>query len=148
MNNDISIYKGKRLAALDYGKKRIGYAFSDILHVTVSPKGVFYNENGFIEKIKEEFEKNDVGFVVLGIPLRTDERNTDLIEEIKEFKNKLEAKLKLEVALYDEAFSSQKAVERMISSGKKKKFRQDKSNVDSFAAGIILENYLKDFGDY
>jgi len=148
MKIDLSAYKGKRLASLDYGKKRIGYAYSDILHVTVSPKGVFNNEKGFLEKINEEFERNDVGLVVLGIPLRVDEKNTSLIEEIKELKEKIKVKLKLEVVLYDEAFSSQKAVERMISSGKKKKFRQEKSNIDSFAAAIILENFIKDYGDY
>jgi len=145
---NLNTYYGKRIASLDYGKKRIGYAYSDILHVTVSPKGVLLNNEKLLNNIKSEFIQNDVGLVVLGIPKRADEKKTDLIIEIEKFKIKLEEILNLNIILYDESFSSKQAVELMLKSGKKKKFRQEKSNIDSFAAAIILENFLKDYGAY
>ena len=57
--------------------------------------------------------------------------------------NALEIK-EIEIFLQDETYSSINAVKRMVESGKNKNFRKKKENIDSFAAAIILEEFLNE----
>jgi len=57
-------------------------------------------------------------------------------------KRQIENKFNLEVILWDEAFTSAIASERIIQVVPKKSKRKDKGLVDRHAASIILQEYL------
>ena len=80
--------------------------------------------------------------VVIGLPPESN-NNSDLIKKIHEFENFLTAQ-NYKCIFVDESFTSKRAMEQMIASGKKKKYRKEKSNLDSIAAAIILTDYLNE----
>ena len=137
--------KGKRIGAFDYGLKRIGFAVTDEFHITTSPRRIFdADSETLMDEISEEVIKERLGAIVIGIPYRHDGQTTDVIEEIKEFIAKVEEVTGLEVYPYDESFSSCRAMETMISIGKKKKQRRTKGSADKIAAAIILRDFLRE----
>ncbi len=144
MNPKYKHLKGKRLAALDYGRKRVGFAVCDEFHITVSPRKVFdFASPDFFNNLREEIEKENASALVLGIPLRNDNQETEIIKEILRLKEDIEEKIGVDVILHDESFSSVRASETMISIGKKKKQRSRKGSKDLIAAAIILRDFLQ-----
>lgn len=144
MNQKI-LQKGTRIGAIDYGRKRIGFAISDELHITVTPKNVFYTEDEFFkEKLFSEIRKYSLAALVIGLPIREDQKETALINEIKEFADIIKSSLNIPVFFQDESYSSKYATETMIKIGKKKKFRSKKEEIDKIAACIILKDFIEE----
>lgn len=133
-----------RVLAIDFGKKRVGLAISDLMRIIVKPlEYILVNENtDLIENIAKIVEQENVKKIILGIPEKN-VSNSNLVDDINEFAGKLREKFSFEVILVDESFSSQKAVETMLATGKKKKYRQEKGHTDSFSAAIILKEFLE-----
>lgn len=144
MNESCKHLFGKRLASLDYGRKRTGFAVCDEFHITVSPRKIFdvYSET-FFEELRNEIQKEKIAAIILGIPLRTDGVETEIIKEIRSLKEEIEKHCEVEVILFDEAFSSRRATETMLAIGKKKKNRSKKGNKDTIAAAVILREFLE-----
>jgi putative holliday junction resolvase len=137
------MFKGKRIAAIDYGSKRLGFAVCDELHITVSPRECFYRDKvDFWKKLLDALEKDCIGGIVLGVPWRLDGELTPLIKEILNFSDELKEKSKMEVIHVDESYSTVDATQVMISIGKRKKKRSIKENKDKIAAAIILRQFL------
>jgi putative holliday junction resolvase len=138
-------FEGIRLAAIDYGKKRIGFAVCDQFHITVSPRKVFDNSlENIMDDIISEIKLENVGAVVIGVPYRLDNNVTDLINEIENFANQIELKAGLPVIRFDESFSTHRSVSAMLEIGKKKKKRAEKGYKDKIAAAIILRDFLEE----
>ncbi len=121
-----------RVLGIDYGTKRIGLAISDETRTfarelsILSPKD-FWNE------IKNICNENEVGDLVVGLPLGLDGKNTEKTKEVLAFVEKLKKYLPdLQVKTQDERLSS--AMAKNLPGGKTK--------VDSLAAQIFLQNYL------
>jgi putative holliday junction resolvase len=150
MNNKIlSDYKnklaGKRIAAFDFGLKRIGFAVCDEFHISITPKNVFYFEdNNLLENIKNELEKEYIGAIIIGIPIRYDNSISNIILEIESFIDKIKSITNVEIIRYDESYSSKRAVSTMVEIGRKKKDRRKKENIDRISAAIILRDFLLD----
>lgn len=136
---------GKRVAAVDYGKKRVGLAVSDEMHITSSPrKTLIADDENFWSDLLEFLQFERIGVVVVGVPYRLDDKNKEWILEIKNFIKELTEKSGLPVYEYDESYSSKRAVSTMVEIGKKKKKRAQKGNTDMIAAAIILRDFLKE----
>lgn len=135
--------KGMRIAAFDYGKKRIGFAVCDEFHITINPRKCFDREskNLWIEIIKTISEER-ISLIIVGVPYRLDEIETELIQEIKLFISQLKEKTNLNVIEYDESYTSKQAVKTMLEIGKRKKARAVKQNKDLIAAALILKGFL------
>ncbi len=133
----------KRIAAIDYGKKRIGIASCDEFHITISPKGVILNNSNVLSNIRDFVENENIRALVVGLPLRDDERNADFINEIRNFINKLKITTGLPCFEQDESFSSKKATEIMINNKTKKSKRRKKGSTDQVAAAVILRDFLQ-----
>ncbi|MBC8484717.1 MAG: Holliday junction resolvase RuvX [Bacteroidetes bacterium] len=83
----------------------------------------------------------------LGYPLNFKSEKTSQTIEVEKFKQKLESVLQdnsptISVVLFDERLTSNLAKQNIISSGLKKKKRQNKGLIDSTAAQIILQDYM------
>ena len=62
---------GKRLLGIDFGKKRIGLAFSDEFHITIRPiETLLYQEPDFWNRFFAIIEKENIGAIVIGVPYR------------------------------------------------------------------------------
>jgi len=141
--NSIKVLKGRRIGAIDYGRKRIGFAVSDELHITISPREVFYTDDeDFREKLFSQIRNYDLGALVIGLPLRVDNKETELIAEIKDFAESIKNSLNIPIYFQDESFSSKYASDTMIAIGKKKKQRSRKEEKDKIAACIILRDFI------
>jgi len=132
-----------RIAAIDYGKKRIGYAYTDLLKIIVAGTDLIINDDNTIEKFKMRLSKDNVGTLVVGLPIRDDNKNDIFILEIYKFIDELKKNCELNIEFIDESFSSTHAVLHNVNSGMKKSKRKSKGTIDKVAAALILQEYLE-----
>jgi len=136
------------ILAIDYGKKRIGLAVADLnIKIPILLKPLSYPKEK-IEKLYEEIKKicdeNEVIKIVIGLPLSFNFEQTPICEEIKKFGEELKKNLNKEVIYYNEVLSTELARKiQKESQNQPKSFYSKSPQLDSQAAAIILENYLK-----
>lgn len=131
-----------RILAIDYGEKRSGIAVTDSLQIVASPlQGLQTSQlTTFLEKYMQEEE---VEKIVLGEPIDTYGRPLSITEKIKKYEAELKEKFPtIPIEYVIENYSSREAQQLMLQSKRKKKFRQQKENLDMFSALIILRRYL------
>lgn len=132
-----------RILAIDYGKKRVGLAVTDIMQITANgldtvPSKEIY---GYIQKY---VEKEPVEKFVVGLPKQMNGEDSESKQYIDVFVNTLRKKFpSIEIVFVDERFTSVMAHRTMLEAGLKKKDRQNKALVDKIAAVIILQTYLE-----
>tara|TARA_B100000242_G_scaffold290008_1_gene260756 strand:+ start:7691 stop:8101 length:411 start_codon:yes stop_codon:yes gene_type:complete len=130
-----------KVIGIDYGKKRIGIAISDINQKIAFPLKTVEN-NKPIEILKKIIESEKVNSIVVGIPINLDGSKTDATEMCFKFHLKLKKEFpKINHFVNDERLTS-KLAKRFLNQSHKKKQRGDKKNVDKISASIILENFL------
>ncbi|MCX7929533.1 MAG: Holliday junction resolvase RuvX [Chlorobi bacterium] len=140
-----SITEGRRGAAFDYGRKRIGWAVCDEFHVTITPKGTFQRQSPTLwSQILAALDAERVGFCLVGVPLREDGTVSPLVYEINNFASHLEDYSGLPVILVDESFTSRRAVATMVEIGVRRQERRRRGRTDEIAAAIILRDFLED----
>lgn len=138
--------KGKRIAALDYGTKRIGLAVTDELHITISPRDILLADAPELwDNLRKFVERERLGALVVGIPIREDGTKTAIVRRIEKFILKLRTEIAIPVIEYDESFSTQTAFQTMIAGGMKRKQRAQKGMKDKIAAAVILRDFMEDF---
>jgi putative Holliday junction resolvase len=104
-----------RIAAIDYGTKRIGLAICDEFHITISPVGYFFNEEDTVIKtLSDKILELSAERLVIGMPMKFDGSDHNLKEEIEKFGKKLEDMSGIPVVYQDESNSSKKAAGLMI----------------------------------
>lgn len=141
MSSDL---KGKRIAALDFGLRRIGVAVCDEMHITVSTRPFILNDSAMWDSLKEMISKERVEVLVVGVPRHHDGRTTEIIETIERFLEELRQRVSIRVDEMDEAFSTQRAQQLLRDMGSSKKRRTQKGRKDEVAAAIILQDYLEE----
>jgi putative holliday junction resolvase len=132
-----------RILAIDYGLKRTGIAVTDPLRIIATALEVIDSQK-LMEFLKSYFKKEQVDELVLGLPKKLNNQDTDMTPYI----NKLAESLKKTfpdkpLALVDERFTSSIAHQTMIDGGMKKKDRQVKGNADKISATLILQTYMQ-----
>jgi putative Holliday junction resolvase len=132
-----------RILAIDYGTKRTGIAVSDPNQIIATALETVESSQ-LILFLKKYFEKEKVSEIVIGMPKKlnnTDSENAAAVKKfIDLFKQNFPA---IPVAEVDERFTSSLALDAMISGGMKKKDRQVKGNVDKISAVLILQDYMQ-----
>jgi putative Holliday junction resolvase len=137
--------KGKRIASVDFGFKRLGVAVCDELHITITPSKVFdYSSKDFWSSFLDFLEKERVSALVVGFPFRDDNKETEVTLAIKQFVEHFRSISKIPVFLFDETNSTIKAQKIMIEIGKSKKQRRKKENKDLISAAIILKEFIEE----
>lgn len=137
--------KGKRIAAVDFGFKRIGIAICDELHISVTPSKVFdYSSKAFWNDFLDFLSKEKISALVVGFPYRDDNKETEVTLAIKQFVEHFKTISELPVFFFDENNSTIKAQRIMLEIGKTKKQRRRKESKDLISAAIILKEFLEE----
>ncbi len=136
--------KNKKIAAIDYGEKKVGIATTDIFHITFNPIATIENNEKLFENILRIVKNENINFCIIGFPNRTNNLESPIHKKILDFRERLIARSNLPCYLYDETLSSKIAKKNMIEAGISPKKRQNKQNLDKFAAMIILKNFIEE----
>lgn len=130
-----------RIVGIDYGRKRIGVAYSDPLRITAQPLPTI-TVNSMQEAVKKLcalLTEYDVELLVLGRPGSLSGGGGQMAEEVEDFAERLRQQ-GYQVVLADERLSTKEAQRMMRMSGKSEK--QMRGKLDSVAAQLILQTYL------
>jgi putative Holliday junction resolvase len=131
-----------RLMGIDFGEKRVGIALTDPMQIISKPFVVLPNDEKLFAAINDIIRKENVGQIVLGLPLNLSGEDSKKTIEVRAFRKKLEEQVKIQVVFYDERYSTAEATDLLIEMGYSPKER--KKIIDKMAASIILKNYLED----
>ncbi len=131
-----------RLLGVDYGTKRIGLAISDAKRGMAFPlatherRGEAQDARDLRQLVLEE----EVGGIVLGLPVRTTGTEGRKAAEARAFGAWLERTTGVKVVFWDERFTTTDAEQLLQAAGLTSKRR--KARLDMVAAQIMLQSYL------
>lgn len=131
-----------RKMGLDYGKARIGVAFTD-LSSTISSADHIYKTQGLendLQYFANLIKEKSVDTVVFGLPLKIDGTESEMSLVVKDFAEKLKKQTGVEIAFQDERYTSFEAEEYLKEAGVR--WEKRKMLLDKISAQIILQNYL------
>jgi putative Holliday junction resolvase len=122
----------RTVLAFDFGLKRIGVAVGEPELGTAHPLAAVAAFSQ-IEKLVEEWKPASL---VVGLPTSVQGVAHAMTKQAEDFARRLEKRFKLPVARVDERYTSVEAESRLRGT------RPKKSDVDSVAAQLILEQYF------
>ncbi|MDD3520331.1 MAG: Holliday junction resolvase RuvX [Actinomycetota bacterium] len=126
-----------KILAIDYGEKNLGIALSDDLGIIAIPFSVEKNNEKFCEILLKIIKEKKVLKIIAGFPINLKGQEGIQAKKVKEYFKELSNKIKMDIELVDERFSSK------ISENKLKELEKSiDKDIDKYAAAIILENYL------
>jgi putative holliday junction resolvase len=133
---------GQRLLGLDLGEKTIGLALSDMSLTIASPLETIRRTkfSKDLETLKSIAAKQNVGGLVLGMPLNMDGTSGPRVQATRAFAANVEKLWGAPVAVWDERLSTA-AVTRMMIEGDLSRARRAEL-VDKLAAAYILQGAL------
>ena len=134
-----------RIMGLDFGSKTVGVAVSDSLLITAQGVEIIRRkeENKLrrtLARIEELILEYQVEEIVLGYPKNMNATEGERARLTEEFRDKLERRTGVPVAMWDERLTTVAADKAMIEMGIRRENR--KEYVDMIAAQRILQGYL------
>ena len=149
-----------RVLAIDYGRRRLGLAVSDEGRMVARPLETVerVNRRADLARLRRIVREQAVAQLVVGLPLRLDGTPGEMADEAREFGARAAKALRLPVAMVDERLTSWEASEgpqggyskqsfggsrRAPHRGAYSKAQRAPDGVDSLAAALILEEYLR-----
>jgi putative Holliday junction resolvase len=133
---------GRRLLALDLGRKRVGVAVSDERWLTVRPLQAVPRKSWkeLLRAVSLIVRSFDAQALVLGLPLCLDGTEGEEAEAARRLARNFRLSLDIPIFMQDERLTSREAEERLMSEGHS--FESLREEVDSRAAAIILEDFI------
>ena len=134
-----------RIMGLDFGSKTVGVAVSDSLLITAQGVEIIRRkeENKLrrtLARIEELILEYQVEEIVLGYHKNMNATEGERARLTEEFRDKLERRTGVPVAMWDERLTTVAADKAMIEMGIRRENR--KEYVDMIAAQLILQGYL------
>ena len=138
----LALGPGQRLMGLDVGAKTIGIAFSDVRRVVATPRETIRRSKFAldVETLRRLIGDNDVGGLVIGLPINMDGSEGPRCQSVRQFAANLLAKIDIPVAFWDERLSTVAAERTLIEADVSRKRRAEV--VDKMAAAYILQGAL------
>lgn len=132
----------KTVLGFDYGEKKIGVAYGQMITHSASPIAILKAKDGNpnwqeVEKLLKQWQPDAI---VVGLPLNMDGSDGTVVPGAKKFANRIEGRFGVKVHLIDERLSSA-AVEYALD-----EIGQDfasRGRIDDLAACLIVETFLK-----
>ncbi len=132
-----------RILAIDFGTKRTGLAVTDPLRIIATALETVETTH-LIDFLKKYFQKETVDEVVIGLPRRLDNTDSETAPGVRKFMESFSKTFPDKpIQTIDERFTSSIAQRAMIDGGMKKKDRQVKGNVDKISAVLILQSFME-----
>ncbi|WP_018111118.1 Holliday junction resolvase RuvX [Thermus igniterrae] len=130
-----------RVGALDVGEARIGLAVGEEGSPFAFGRGYLVRRGleADVAALLEFVRREGLGKLVVGLPLRTDLKESAQAQRVLPLVEALRAQ-GLEVELLDERFTTKAAQERLKHAPKR--VRQEKGKLDELSAVVLLEGYL------
>ena len=128
--------------ALDVGDVRIGIAMSDMLGIIATGYETYTrkkNESDF-DYLSDLIKSNNVGTVVVGLPINMSGDEGNRAEIVRNFANELQNHIDVPIVFQDERLSTVSA-ERILLEADVSRIKR-KTVIDKIAATIILQSYL------
>ena len=131
-----------RILAIDYGKKRVGLAVTDMTGIIASGLATVPVRDIW-DYLDTYISGQPVVRIVIGYPKTLMNEPSECAVLVEPFYRRMMEKYPaIPVDLMDERFTSVMAQQTLIEAGAKKKDRKDKSRRDMISAVIILQSYL------
>lgn len=139
--------RARLVLAFDYGAKRIGIAAGDTLTRSAAPRAAIDVSAAGPDwpGIEREVRALQPQLLVVGAPYNVDGSPGALAPAANAFAAELESRFGLPVRRVDERFSSLEASEalRAKRAGGTRRRRVQRGDIDSAAAAVILERWLR-----
>jgi len=131
-----------RLLGVDYGSVRIGLAVSDPDRKIASPLTTYTRTAAEQDArfFRELLEREEIGQIVIGLPVHLDGREGQKAAEARAFGQWLVQATALPAVFWDERFTTVEAEGFLQSAGLTSKRRKQRR--DRVAAQILLQSYL------
>lgn len=129
-----------RIAAIDFGEKRIGIAISDPNRKIALPLAMVEGGRRAIQNIKAALPLSEVDLFLVGLPLELSGKKGPMAQLVETFAQNLEKELQIQVVLVDERLSSKGAEVHLREISLNRKSRNAK--IDIVAATLLLQTYL------
>jgi len=132
-----------RLLGLDVGSKTIGMALSDVTRSVATPYDTIRRSKftADAKTIREVAEKNQVGALVIGLPLNLDGSEGPRAQSTRAFARNLAAHVEVPMVFWDERLSTAAVERHLIEADVSRKRRAEL--VDRMAAAYILQGALE-----
>ncbi len=121
-----------RLMGIDYGKKRVGVAFTDEQGKMAFPHEVIKNDDDLLKKVFKLIEEKKVSEIVIGHSLDKEGKPNAIQQQVEAFMLDITLELGLPVHLEPELYTTQAAL----------RLQGRNEMTDAAAATLILDNYL------
>jgi len=131
-----------RLLGLDVGTKTVGMALSDVTRSIATPFDTIRRTKftADAKAIYEVIEKNQVGAVVVGLPINLDGTEGPRAQSTRAFARNLAAHIAVPMLFWDERLSTAAVERHLIEADVSRKRRAE--IVDRMAAAYILQGAL------
>ncbi|HSX11658.1 MAG TPA: Holliday junction resolvase RuvX [Chlamydiales bacterium] len=130
-----------RVAAIDFGLKRIGLAVSDKARKIALPIGVVEGGKKAIQNIRAALPLKETDLIILGLPIEMSGKKGPMADLVEAFAKTLHDALQIPVLLIDERLSSKGADASLREMSMNRKERTEK--LDMVAATLLLQTYLE-----
>jgi putative holliday junction resolvase len=137
----------KRLIGLDLGTKTIGLALSDLGRSIASPMETIRRKKFTLDAqlLLDICAKQDVGGMVLGLPLNMDGSEGPRVQATRAFARNLAPKTDLPITYWDERLSTAAVTRTLLEADTSRARRAEV--VDKMAAAYILQGFLDRIGN-
>ncbi len=134
-----------RLLGLDLGEKTIGLALSDTSRTIASPMLTLKRSKFSADapKIEAIIAEQDVGGLIVGLPLNMDGSEGPAAQSARAFARSLSARVPVPIALCDERLSTVAVTRTLIDADASRRRRA--RVVDKMAAAFVLQGALDRF---
>jgi putative Holliday junction resolvase len=131
-----------RLLGLDVGTKTVGMALSDVTRSIATPFDTIRRTKftADAKAIREVIEKNQVGALVIGLPLNLDGSEGPRAQSTRAFARNLATHIAVPMVFWDERLSTVAVERHLIEADASRKRRAEV--VDRMAAAYILQGAL------
>ena len=117
---------------IDYGKKRVGIAFTDDKGMMAFPHDTLVNDSTLLERLVTLIEEKQVGEIIIGLSLGRDGVPNKIQNQVTELVTDLTLQVGIPVHLEPEQYTTQEAL----------RFQGRTDKTDAAAASIILNSYI------
>jgi putative Holliday junction resolvase len=136
-----------KILAIDFGLKRIGFAFGNTVIRTAVPipPAVRKNKEEDIRCIKNLIDEYDIAKIIVGYPLNMDGTKSLITRQVENFTKELKKKTGMDTEFVDERLTSFEAEEELKSI--QPDYKKRKKIIDSISAWLMLKSYVENRGE-